>query len=142
MTIKFSDVSEIRALNAITAVSAADAWTLRHFKNDYTPVAGSVAASFTESTYPGYAAQAMASAFPAATTDAGGKASSQYPAQLVFTRNATGTAELCYGWYVTDSTNRLIMAERFDSPGPYSMALNGDTIKLQPTLKLSDPLTP
>jgi hypothetical protein len=145
MAIQFSDVSEKRMLDALLAVSGADTWTMRLAQNDHTPAAADVQTggtpAYTECTFPGYAPVPMGSTFPAATTDGAGKASSQYPADVSFVCSGGGAAQSAFEWYVTDSANRIIMAEKFAAPGPYLMQALGATITVRPTVKLNDPLT-
>lgn len=119
-------------LDALTDL--AGAWSCKLFKNDYTPVAGSINTSFTESDFAGYAAVALAAAnFPNSTT-VSNIAESAYDTDVTFTCSGSATQNV-YGFYVLSGTT-LVFSERF-AAGPYAMALNGDKIVLRPTLKLS-----
>lgn len=105
-------------------------WTYHLYKNDYTPVAGSVLGDFTESTFTGYAEKAAVTE-AAVTVNAGHEANS-LGAEMTWTCTANGAAQQAFGIYITfhdidDATVRLGPAWRFDAPT--TIAFNGDFVK-------------
>lgn len=92
-----------------------DALTLRLFKNDYTPVAASVAGDFTEADFGGYAEKPLAANdWSAPATNAEGKAESEQPEQSW--TNTSAVPQTVYGVYVVDGDGNVRWAERFASP--------------------------
>lgn len=99
---------------------------LRLYKNNYTPVAGSVYSSFTEADFSGYAG--VTPSFSAATI-VNGKGNIQDSAARDFTHNGGGTANTVYGYYVVESgSTKILWAERF--PSPLLMSVGGDKITI------------
>lgn len=84
------------------------------FVNDYTPVAGSNVASFTEASWSGYARETAVSWTSAAITSDIAYTDS---GTLTFTVTSGGTGTNCYGYFVADLGNTIcLFAERFDTP--------------------------
>jgi hypothetical protein len=110
--------------------------TLRLFRNNITPADGDNvnASGYTEATFTGYTSIALTGASWAITTAEPSIASY---AQQTFTSTADQTAQLQYGYYVTRADGSLMFAERF-SDGPYSIASNGQTVKVTPNFSLTD----
>lgn len=104
---------------------------LKLFKNNYTPVAGSTEANFTEATFTGYAAVTLTGS--SWTTTPGAPSSASY-AQQTFTSSAGSQNESIYGYYIVQTTSgKILWAERF-TDGPYVIVNNGDTVKVTPTI--------
>lgn len=96
------------------------------YKNDYTPVSGSVFADFTAANFSGYAVATPS--FSAATT-VNGRGEIIDSAARDFTHNGGGTSNTCYGYYVYDNANsKILWAERFGSA--LLMAVSGDKIRI------------
>lgn len=110
--------------------------TLRLFKNDVTPDdADNVNASgYTEATFTGYSAVAFTAANWTVTTAHPAVASY---AQQTFTSSADQSTQNIYGYYITNAGGSLVVAERF-TDGPYAISANGQTIKVTPTISLTD----
>lgn len=110
--------------------------TIRLFKNNVVPAdSDNVDASgFTEANFTGYAGQSLTAASWSVTS--AHPAVATYP-QVTFTSSADQTAQLVYGYYVTNGAGQLVVAEAF-SDGPYSIAANGQTIKVTPAISLTD----
>jgi len=85
------------------------------FKNDYTPIATTVLADFTEADFDGYA-RIVLSGWPAAALDANDKASTELAAQT-FTKSGAVTANTIYGVFVLDDVGNLLYAERNPAGG-------------------------
>lgn len=95
--------------------SVTDGVHVHLYTNDYTPLATSTVASFTEATFTGYADVTLSRATWGAPSTVSGKASSTYGTDPTFTCSG-GASQTCYGYYVTtvdDAT--LLWAERFDT---------------------------
>lgn len=109
-------------------------FSLRLFKNDYTPVAGSVAGDFTVADFTGYANATLTRASWGSATTADPSVIA-YAAQT-FTMSG-GSAQTIYGYYVVGATSGTILwAERFSSA--ITLALTGDNISITPSFKSDD----
>lgn len=97
---------------------------IRLYKNDYTPVAGSTLANFTEADFSGYSSLTLTGGSNAVMD--GGRAKVGYSAR-VFTHDGGVTANQIYGYYVQNSGGDLLFAER-DPDAPRTMAVLNDTI--------------
>lgn len=96
------------------------------YKNDYTPVAGTVLGSFVECDFPGYGGKNAN--FGPAVIGASGKAEITSPL-FTFTMTAAGN-QTVYGYFVTDVNKTLLLfCERFAAP--VQLTLAGDTLRLQ-----------
>lgn len=114
--------------------------TLKLYRNDVT--AGLTTAqkealteaSFTEATFTGYTSKALTGG-SWVTTQA--EPSTGVYAEQTFTSTANQTAQTIYGYYVVrTSDSKLLWFERFT--GPVTISLNGDAIKVTPTITLDD----
>jgi hypothetical protein len=86
-------------------------WQLRLFANDISPASTSTASSFVEVTAGGYASIALAPTNWVVTP--GDPPLIEYPAQSF---GFTGTGGNAYGYYITDVSGEVVMAERFGGP--------------------------
>jgi hypothetical protein len=128
------DADEVTWLKMVTNNTAPLNVILKLYKNNYTPVAGSTEASFTEATFTGYSSIELAGASWGFTQASPSHA--DY-AQQTFTSSADQTAQTIYGYYLVQKTSGYIMgAEAFASP--FTIANNGDTIKVTPVLYLRE----
>lgn len=104
---------------------------LRLYKNNYTPVEGSAVGNFTESTFTGYSAATLTGA---SWTVTGADPTTATYAQVPFTSSANQTTELCYGYYITRTTDADLVAAELFSDGPYSITNLNDAIKITPQI--------
>lgn len=130
MPLNFPDVGENIALEAITNKTAPQNLVLRLYSNNITPSDTDIAGTYTECTFPGYAAITLTGA----NWNAAAGGSISYNAQQTFTRSSTGTAENVYGYYVTQTTSGLLVYSERDGSAPFSIANTGDNVKLTPTI--------
>ena len=132
MSLLVPDVGERKFLNvAINGVANEDL-TLKLYKNNYTPVEGSVAGDFTEATFTGYAAVTLARGSWTVATVAG-LTTAAY-AQQAFTSSADQTLENEYGYFVVGASSGVLWwAERFTG-GPFPIQFNGDQINVTPKI--------
>jgi hypothetical protein len=118
--------------NKLVAISvgkeAQENFTLKLFTNDYTPVEGSVAGSFTEATFTGYSAKTL-------TTSSWTVASAiaSYAAQT-FTSTAGSQNQSVYGYYIVGASSGIIIAAERFADGPYVIVNNGDSITVTPSI--------
>ncbi|MFC5834661.1 hypothetical protein [Nonomuraea insulae] len=136
MTLVVVNQGEEDLLDAILAVN----YTLRLYKNDVTNglTAGQIEAldetDFTEATFTGYSSKALTGG--SWTTTAGDPCVGVY-AQQTFTSTADQSAQPCYGYYVTrTSDGALQWFEDFSSP--LTVEFNGEGIAVTPRLTLAD----
>lgn len=134
MALYLPDAGEIKFLErAFGKSDSSAAVVVRLYVNDYTPVAGSVAADFTEMSTNSYSGVAYFSSNWVVTTIAGVASASQ--AEHLFEFSA-GDPVVVYGCYITDDDDgTVIFAERFASP--QTIELDTDTITITPVVTLS-----
>jgi len=124
------DVGEVLLLSyALNKIAPGDSVKLKLFKNDYTPVEGSIVGDFTEADTTGYSAIDLAKTDWTIAT-ATGTTTAEQP-QKTFTLTGAGVH---YGYYITDIAGTgLLWAERF-SDAPHNIPSGGGTEKI--TVKL------
>ena len=107
--------------------------TLKLYTNDYSPVATTTTANFTEATFTGYSAKTLSkTSWNTPTTDANGKALIVYSDAQSWTAGSTQTI---YGYYVVSANdNTLIWAEKF---GVARSIASGDTLTITPQITCS-----
>lgn len=112
MSIKVPNGAELRILQKLID-ELLEGGTLHLFKNNYTPVDGSVIGDFTEADFDGYAPQTV-TGWLAAYTNGSGKAET---AAGVWTwwKTAGATSNTIYGWFYKDVNGDLYDCER--NPG-------------------------
>lgn len=116
-------------LEALVNKTAPQPLRLKLFKNNVTPAETDTEATYTEATFTGYADVALTAA---SWTISGTAPTSIDFAEQTFTSSANQTAQSIYGYYYVQQTSgKLVAVERF-SDGPYSIANNGDAIKITP----------
>lgn len=122
-------VNEGRVKSLLDLLNADAAnWRIRLFTAPTTITVANVYGDIVQCTFGGYAQQTPVPATPPAI-DGAGNAKSVAPT-LTFTCNGSPPSENVYGVALVNvSGNKLIAAEIFLG-GPYSMALNGDTITI------------
>lgn len=105
---------------------------LRLFKNDYTPVAGAVVGNFTEADFDGYGGADLDNTQWGAPSVVANVAQMIHNDTFTFTHDATGAAQVIYGYYVVNSDTVLEFAERFETP---RNLLVNETLTIKPVLK-------
>lgn len=123
LALKVPDVSALYFLNTLLGNNSnpLGGATCKLFKNNYTPVAGSVLGDFTEADFSGYTSQALTGWTTPATVSAHARTTAT---ALSWTKSgATGNS--IYGYYVVNGSN-LLFAER-DPNAPIAMTTNGDS---------------
>jgi len=125
MSLKVPNVGELVLLDKLLA---ADDYTLHLYKNNYTPVDGSVIGDFTEADFSGYSGGEDITGWSAAVIVAGRAESTGDPIDQ--THNGGATGNTIYGFYVVDSGGNLCWAER--DPNPFVINANGQIYRVEP----------
>lgn len=111
-------------LEAIVNKTAPTDVKLKLFKNDYTPVDGSVVGDFTEADIAGYSAKTLTGASWTVGTNGDTEASF---AEQEWTFTGAGSI---YGYYITNNAGtKVIWAERF-TDAPHTFPSGGGTEKV------------
>jgi hypothetical protein len=113
----------------VVILQTAVALTLKLFRNDYTPVKGSVAGDFTEANFSGYSGGVALGGWSAPAI-VGGRAVSTANT-VTQTHNGGATSNNIYGYYVVDAGGVVWWAER-DPNGPILMSVNGQQYQVIP----------
>lgn len=129
MALNFPDSGENLVLEMMVNKTAPQNLVLRLFKNNITPSDTDTAGTYTEATFPGYAAITLTGA--SWNTASGGTIS--YGAQQTFTCSGTSTDDI-YGYYVTQASSGVLLYSERDGAAPFAVRNNGDNIKLTPTI--------
>lgn len=104
---------ELELLDKMLKVALAvdEDYSLKLYKNNYTPTAASTAANFTEADFDGYTAKILVRANWNTSTTVSGKASTSYPQQ---SWTCGVTTNDIYGYYVQGADSGVVLwAERF-----------------------------
>lgn len=118
------------------ALSVDETYSLRLYRNDYTPNTTSVLGDFTVATFSGYANKTLSRAGWNAAATVSGKAETDYGTQQSWTASSSETV---YGYYVVASTSNVVLwAERFTSSRALS---NNDILNLTPKFTLNTEFT-
>jgi hypothetical protein len=90
------------------------AWDIGLYKNDYTPVQGSVNSDFTEADFTGYARQGIDPSLWTSPTIISNRASMTANSGDPYEFTNTGSSQTIYGYFIFDTTSSLIIAaEKF-----------------------------
>lgn len=103
---------------------------LHIYDNDVTPGESSTRSTFTEATAAGYAAITLVGTLWTFTQDAGVTTAVFSEQPFTFTTGVTA-----YGYYVTDTSDSLLWAEKFDGDG-FAIPATGGDITITPKLTL------
>lgn len=102
---------------------------LKLYENNITPGESDTELTYTEATFPGYAAKTLTGANWTATQGA--------PTEIAYALQAfvaTGAGNSVYGYTLEEATSgKLKHAERFTG-APYAIVNNGDTINVTPKI--------
>lgn len=126
------NLGERLLLDAAVGKTPATAWTLRLFTNNHIPASGDTEADYTEAADGGYAAIPLNAANW--TTTPGAPTVTVQPEQtFTFTGALLGGASI-YGYYLTDASGALVLAERLSA---VFMPTNpGDTVNVTARITL------
>lgn len=131
MAINVPDVGENLALEMIVNKTAPQNLVLKLYSNNITPSDTDTAATYTESTFTGYAAITLTGASWGAAS--GG--SIAY-AQQTFTCSGAGS-ENCYGYFVIQTTSGTLLYSERGTGVPFVITTVGDNVKITPTITAS-----
>ena len=130
MALNVPDVGENIALEALVNKTAGQNLLLKLYSSNTTPADTDIAATYTEATFPGYAAITLTGA----TWNAAAAGTIAYSAQQTFTRSSTGATENIYGYYCVQSVSGILVYSERDGAAPFAVTNNGDAIKITPTI--------
>lgn len=134
MALLVPNAGKAALLTMLVKDTSPEAFSLRLYKNDYTPVNGSVAGDFTVADFTGYANVTLARA-------SFGTATSADPSVITYAQQSFtcsgASSNTIYGYYVVGATSGTILwAERFASAR--TVTVSGDIVKVTPTLSFND----
>jgi hypothetical protein len=137
MSIVVPYVGEMKMLEAVVNKTAPQDLTLKLFKNNITPAETDTDLTYTEATFSGYAAKALAGAsWGSAVSGSGGNPSSiTYGSQQTFAANAGGQTDDIYGYYVVQAVSGVLMWAERDPSAPFQVRNNGDQVLITPKLE-------
>ena len=131
MALLVPNVGEELALKNFLNHTAPQNQKLDLYTGNVTPAETDTHSSYTAATGGGYAQIALTGSSWSITP---GAPSSAAYAQQTFTFTGAPSVGTMYGYFLTQTTSGILMfSERFAS-GPYTMANNGDNIKITPAL--------
>jgi len=133
MALVVSNAGELLLLEwLLKSTSTPENLTLKLYSNNYTPLATSTAANFTECTFTDYAAKTLSRAsWTAPATNGSGKGETTYAEQ----EWTAGSSQTIYGYYVVGATSgTLIWAQLFPTP---RTPASGDTVVVTPKFTLN-----
>lgn len=129
MSLKFAGSVLQGQLDAITG-ALLGGYIVHLFQNSANPSETSVLSDFTESTFPGYSAQAGVG-FPASSLV--GSVAESVDSQIVFTASTGTFSENVYGYYVTNNTGGYLYGE-LNPAGAVTMNTPGQIYAVTPRL--------
>lgn len=135
MPIIVPNVGEIVLLTKMlkAALSVDENYTLRLYKNNYTPTGTSVTVDFTEADFTNYTEKTLTRAGWGTPTTVSNKAASTYSAVQTWTCGASGNT--IYGCYVVGATSgTLLWAEKFSTARPLALM---DVLNFTPVFTLN-----
>lgn len=134
MTLYVPEASKSTMLTSILT----DALTLKLYSNNYTPVAGSLAANFTVVAGGGYASLPLT--LGNWTVTPGSPAVALYNAAQDFNfTGATDSPGTIYGYFITRTSGGLLLyAERFDPADVPFVPISGSLIRITPRITLDN----
>ena len=137
-TIRFPNVGEVYATQALKDTLDAGVVKVKLFTNDVTLNADTVHGDFTVATFTGYSG--MHISFGAVNTDANDKAYIQ-GTQATFTNTATSSGNTIYGWFIDVDDVDLVFAKKYSQSSPDNrkdMNTLSNVLKVTPTIRLFD----
>jgi hypothetical protein len=129
MALNFPDTGENLSLEMITNKTAPQNLLLKLFKNNITPSDTDTAGTYTEATFPGYAAITLTGA----SWGAAAAGTITYSAQQTFTCSGAATDDI-YGYYVVQASSGTLLYSERDGSAPFAIRNSGDAVKITPTI--------
>jgi hypothetical protein len=129
MALNFPDTGENLSLEMITNKTAPQNLLLKLYKNNITPSDTDTAGTYTEATFPGYAAITLTGA----SWNAASAGTIAYSAQQTFTCSGVATDDI-YGYYVVQASSGTLLYSERDGAAPFAIRNSGDAVKITPTI--------
>jgi hypothetical protein len=130
MALNVPHTGENAILEMLVNKTAAQNLVLELFQNNITPADTDTKATYTASTFTGYAAISLV----AATWGTASAGIITYGAQQTFTATATA-AQSVYGYFIYQTTSNILLWSERDASAPFAIANSGDAVKLTPILQ-------
>ena len=130
MALLVPDVGENLILEMMVNKTAPQNLTLKLYQSNTTPAETDTAASYTEATFSGYSAATLTGA----SWGAAASGTITYGSQQTFTHNGGATSNSIYGYYVVQATSGTLLYAERDASAPFTLANNGDNVKITPTI--------
>jgi hypothetical protein len=107
-------------------------YSLRLFKNDYTPVQGSTGSDFTVADFTSYTNKTLTRSGWGSATTVSNKASATYGTVQTWT---AGSSQTIYGYYIVAATSgKVLWAERFSAS---KSLVSTDQLNITPVITLN-----
>lgn len=129
MALNFPDSGENLVLEMIVNKTAPQNLVIKLYKNNITPSDTDTAGTYTEATFPGYAAITLTGASWSAAS--GGTIA--YGSQQTYSCTGTSTDDI-YGYFVVQASSGTLLYSERDANAPLAIRVNGDNIKITPTI--------
>lgn len=129
MALNFPNTGENLSLEMMVNKTAPQNLILKLYKSNTTPSDTDTAATYTEATFPGYAAITLTGA----SWNAASSGTIAYSAQQTFTCTSTSTDDI-YGYFVVQAVSGTLLYSERDAAAPFAVRNNGDAIKITPTI--------
>lgn len=130
MALNVPNVGENIALEAFVNKTSPQNGVLRLFVSNTTPSDTDTAGTYTEATFPGYAAITLTGA----SWGAASAGTITYGSQQTFSCTGGGASESVYGYYITQASSGILMWSERDASAPFTVVNSGDQVKLTPTI--------
>jgi hypothetical protein len=125
----------ISVLNAMLAQAMAAGGVEMHlFQNNVTPATSDTLATYTESTFPGYAPQPLVFLVDSGVV---GNIDTCHFVGLTFTRSAGSGSEMLYGYFLVDPVSGDLLGAQL-LPVPILMSVPGQAVLVNPAITYQD----
>jgi hypothetical protein len=116
-------------LEMIVNKTAAQNLVAKLYINNITPADTDTAGTYTEAGFPGYSAITLTGA----SWNAAASESISYGSQQTWTCSGASTDDV-YGYFIIQTTSGILMWSERDASAPFAVRVNGDAVKLTPTI--------
>ena len=116
-------------LEVIVNKTAAQNLVAKLYINNITPADTDTAGTYTEAGFPGYSAITLTGA----SWNAASSESISYGSQQTWTCSGASTDDV-YGYFIIQTTSGILMWSERDASAPFAVRVNGDAVKLTPTI--------
>ena len=129
MALNFPDTGENLVLEMLVNKTASQNLVIKLYKNNITPSDTDTAGTYTEATFPGYAAITLTGA----SWNAAASGTITYSAQQSFTCSGVSTDDI-YGYYIVQLGSGILLYSERDGAAPFAVRNSGDAVKITPSV--------